>query len=218
MKALSLLQPWATLITLGYKQFETRSWQTGHRGTVAIHASLGKPAEARQLCATCPEISAILAKHGLTFDTLPRGVVVGTCQIVEMNSTNDMPDVSITELACGDYSPDRWAWQLYKVKPLAAPVPCRGALSLWEVPAEVAAQFTYLPVPTKEALAAALTTYFNLHERPLQADDIRDINPDGLTVGGVDFQVHRRGYTDWYGVKVDAAGQPDPATIEQYPF
>jgi hypothetical protein len=39
MKALSVMQPWATLIALGAKHIETRSWATSHRGQLAIHAS-----------------------------------------------------------------------------------------------------------------------------------------------------------------------------------
>jgi activating signal cointegrator 1 len=42
MKAISLLQPWATLVVMGVKTIETRSWQTPHRGELLIHASLGK--------------------------------------------------------------------------------------------------------------------------------------------------------------------------------
>ena len=32
MKAVTVRQPWATLIALGMKRFETRSWQTKYRG------------------------------------------------------------------------------------------------------------------------------------------------------------------------------------------
>lgn len=39
MKALTLWQPWATLIAIGAKTIETRSWSTNHRGPLAIHAA-----------------------------------------------------------------------------------------------------------------------------------------------------------------------------------
>ena len=45
MKVLSLLQPWATLVVMGIKQIETRSWSTAHRGTLLIHASKGRAGE-----------------------------------------------------------------------------------------------------------------------------------------------------------------------------
>lgn len=43
MKALTLHQPWASLIALGYKTIETRSWATSHRGPLAIHAGTRRP-------------------------------------------------------------------------------------------------------------------------------------------------------------------------------
>lgn len=43
MKVLSLLQPWASLVVLGHKKIETRSWKTDYRGEILIHASVGKP-------------------------------------------------------------------------------------------------------------------------------------------------------------------------------
>lgn len=39
MKALSLHEPWASLVKEGRKTIETRSWQTRYRGPLAIHAS-----------------------------------------------------------------------------------------------------------------------------------------------------------------------------------
>lgn len=39
MKAITLWQPWASLIACGAKTIETRSWGTPYRGPLAIHAS-----------------------------------------------------------------------------------------------------------------------------------------------------------------------------------
>lgn len=41
MKALTLTQPWVTLVAIGAKQIETRSWATKYRGPIAIHAGVG---------------------------------------------------------------------------------------------------------------------------------------------------------------------------------
>lgn len=38
MKALTIRQPWASLIAHGVKTIETRSWSTEYRGPLAIHA------------------------------------------------------------------------------------------------------------------------------------------------------------------------------------
>lgn len=41
MKILTLTQPWATLVAIGAKHIETRSWGTAYRGPLAIHAGAG---------------------------------------------------------------------------------------------------------------------------------------------------------------------------------
>jgi activating signal cointegrator 1 len=56
MKALSLTQPWATLVAIGAKCIETRTWHTFYTGTVAIHASKGFPRDARVRCGQPPFI------------------------------------------------------------------------------------------------------------------------------------------------------------------
>lgn len=44
MRALTIRQPWATLIATGAKTIETRSWSTKYRGPLAIHAGAHRPA------------------------------------------------------------------------------------------------------------------------------------------------------------------------------
>lgn len=41
MKVITLTQPWATLVAIGAKRIETRSWATRYRGPLAIHAAAG---------------------------------------------------------------------------------------------------------------------------------------------------------------------------------
>jgi hypothetical protein len=43
MKAITIWQPWASLIAIGAKQYETRSWETKYRGPIAIHAAKKDP-------------------------------------------------------------------------------------------------------------------------------------------------------------------------------
>ena len=38
MQALTIHEPWASLLVKGKKQFETREWQRNYRGLLAIHA------------------------------------------------------------------------------------------------------------------------------------------------------------------------------------
>ena len=42
MKAISIKQPWASLIAYGIKDIENRTWRTNYRGRVLIHAGASK--------------------------------------------------------------------------------------------------------------------------------------------------------------------------------
>lgn len=41
MKVITIKQPFATLIALGYKEYEFRTWKTKYRGEILIHAGKG---------------------------------------------------------------------------------------------------------------------------------------------------------------------------------
>ena len=71
MKALTIKQPWATLIIQGDKRFEFRSWQTKYRGELLIHAGKGidKPAMKR--------LSKYLPEE------LPYGKILGKVRLVD---------------------------------------------------------------------------------------------------------------------------------------
>ena len=49
IKALTLYQPWASLVAMGVKTIETRSSATSFRGQLAIHAAQGQPVQASRL-------------------------------------------------------------------------------------------------------------------------------------------------------------------------
>lgn len=44
MKAITLHQPWASLVVVGAKTVETRSWATSYRGPLVVHAGKRPPA------------------------------------------------------------------------------------------------------------------------------------------------------------------------------
>ena len=146
MKALTLTQPWATLVAIGAKKIETRSWRTSYRGPLAIHAAKGFPKWAKDTCRDNPFHSALyaagLARERWT-EGIPIGCVIATCNLLDclpMVATgclsgvfDDYPELDTPqERAFGDYSEGRYAWILEDVKPLPEPVPAKGALSLWE--------------------------------------------------------------------------------------
>jgi hypothetical protein len=148
--ALSVVQPWATLIALGLKQIETRSWYTEFRGTIAIHASAGKPDFARELCEQDSFFQEALAKHDLNFDLLPRGCIIAladlnSCQLIKgfddkktecvnLLNPNTLP---LNEIIFGDYAEGRFAWVFDKIYRLNNNISCKGSLSLWKIPSDI---------------------------------------------------------------------------------
>lgn len=138
MKALSFTQPWATLVALGAKRIETRSWTTSYRGLLAIHAAKRFPAEAVELCWQEPFRSALEAggyyAHSASSNNpfqLPLGAVVAVVTLIEVRriGIDDVP--AEPERTFGNYIPGRYAWFFQHVHRLPEPVAARGSLGLW---------------------------------------------------------------------------------------
>lgn len=141
MKAITLTQPWATLMAIGAKQIETRSWGAQYRGPLAIHAAKGGvTAGVRRFRESEPCRSALAAAR---VGVLPMGAIVAYGILVGVVRTGadlmeyvvTRPDLSPHEAAFGDYSLGRYAWIFAGVHPVP-PVPCKGMLGLWTVPPE----------------------------------------------------------------------------------
>lgn len=145
MKALSLWQPWATLVAIGAKQCETRSWETLYRGPIAIHAAKKWSRDLIDICRTEPFRSVIEPMRpnmggAFYFDDalpmiLPRGVIVATaylvqCVRIDASTTPSDP----TERAFGDYTPGRFRWNLENIQPLSEPIPFVGRQGLFDIP------------------------------------------------------------------------------------
>lgn len=137
MKALSLTQPWATLIAIGAKRVETRRWRTHYVGPLAIHASQRFPPDCRALCYTQPFLRALMAGGVNHLGELLLGRIVAVVRLAYCGPT-EQADVGADERAFGNYAPGRDAWFLHDVVRLERPVACHGALGLWAVPPDVA--------------------------------------------------------------------------------
>lgn len=159
MRGLSLTQPWATLVAIGAKKIETRSWSTPYRGWLAIHAAKGLASVGGghsgliDLCLTEPFRSALVrggAGRIVPGEDLPLGAIVAVAHLHRVGRISRRRDDAIyveghdlpitgDEVAFGDYTPGRFGWSLTNVQSLTEPIPCRGSLGLWEVPADVLA-------------------------------------------------------------------------------
>ena len=74
MRALCIRQPWAELILLGHKTIEVRPKATPLRERIYVYASKSRIEEREE--------ARIAAQYGIDVDALPRGVLVGTIEIV----------------------------------------------------------------------------------------------------------------------------------------
>lgn len=128
IKALTLWQPWATLIALGAKQVETRSWSTSYRGPLVIHAAK-RPVKHEEI--TAP-IAQALNEHGLEPDALPLGAVLCLCKLTDVERVETLkPRLWSGEVAFGNYAPGRYGWLLELVKCAPSPIPVAGKQGLW---------------------------------------------------------------------------------------
>lgn len=145
LKALSLRQPWASLLAVGAKRVETRSGSTQLRGEFAVHAAQAWTAKQQRLCRTEP-FAAALARAGLQREELPTGAIIGLAMIEDCfrftgadayHLAGGVFALTEPERAFGDFTPGRFGFLTSNVRRLAMPVPCRGALGFWTVPPEV---------------------------------------------------------------------------------
>ncbi|MEZ6057710.1 MAG: ASCH domain-containing protein [Planctomycetaceae bacterium] len=110
--ALGIRQPWAELILRGIKTIEVRTLETNHRGPIYLYAS-------KELADT-PAARAAIAQHGLDVDTLPRGLLLGTVEIVDCRIA-ERTDASAACLPATMLD-DKKAWVVSSPQRLEVPV------------------------------------------------------------------------------------------------
>jgi hypothetical protein len=115
VKALSLWQPWASLIYDGHKTIETRHWEMLHRGPLAIHAA--KKVD-RCACAT----------FGYNPDTIARGAVL--C-IVSVQGCVRFPHLYAPPDAYGDFTEGRFGILMTMLEKFSEPIPAVGHQGIW---------------------------------------------------------------------------------------
>lgn len=141
MKCISLWQPWATLLSLGEKQIETRNWKTNIRGIVAIHAAKRK--WDFDIVRYTPFVTVLRRytpnKDGCYFyddmlkEILPLGCIIAVGELkrcIEITPENT-PDGY--EYAFGNYTPGRFAWLFANVKKIE-PIPYKGHQGFFDIP------------------------------------------------------------------------------------
>jgi len=132
MKAISLHQPWASLIAIGAKEMETRHWTTEYRGPIAIHAAKSKANEA--VFYSEPFRSVFASAYIRNFDQLPFGAIIAEGVLERIFKADGIaPKLSANEKAFGDFSAGRAAWWIKHIRAFE-PVPFVGQQGLFEIP------------------------------------------------------------------------------------
>lgn len=125
MKAITIKQPWASLIVHGIKDIENRTWRTNFRGRVLIHSS-AKGDIAKFGCLQPNQRLKVLntPMSCIDFNDLPFGSIIGSVEIVD----------------CVQNYPSIWAdkgvynWILANPVLFPEPISAKGKLSFWEYP------------------------------------------------------------------------------------
>jgi hypothetical protein len=149
LKALSLWQPWASLIAVGAKRIETRSWPTKYRGPIAIHASaktdgIDAAIQGSDAIQKAPLDGGVLKAGG--FLGMARdgqvhvGGVVAVADLVDCVEFTDGYDPGEPERHFGNFTPGRFGFVLENVRPLPEPVDCDGCQKIWNLKPEIAAK------------------------------------------------------------------------------
>ena len=108
IKALSLRQPWASMVADGRKTIETRTWRTNYRGLLAIHASARPYAD------------------------LPTGGIIAVATLYDCRPMEAADEGA----ACIALYEGAYAWLLADVQPVEL-IPCKGMLGLWTPPEDI---------------------------------------------------------------------------------
>ncbi|MCK4760501.1 MAG: ASCH domain-containing protein [Candidatus Aminicenantes bacterium] len=115
MKALSLIQPYASLIAIGKKTIETRAWSTKYRGKLLIVSSK-------------KSVIKGIPYTGLLNFGLPFGKALAIAELIDCRPMKTEDE----EAAIHSYRPGLYAWILSNIKKIEQ-FPVRGQLKLFEV-------------------------------------------------------------------------------------
>lgn len=125
IKAISIWEPWASLMALGAKKIETRSWGTRYRGPLLICAAL----RTYNLDGTIAMKRA--EREGFFIGRFEYGKAVAIVDLIRCDVIAPFERDSL-EYYLGDFTPGRFAWTTSNLRRII-PFPVRGAQGLFEV-------------------------------------------------------------------------------------
>lgn len=125
IRAVTLRQPWAGLLASGLKPVENRTWRTGYRGPLWLHAGAGRDVIPRVLALFIERGEDMIGSEAFHAS----GALIAEAELTGIHRDNG---------CCAPWGmPDQWHWEITPVRVLDRPVPARGALGFWRPPANV---------------------------------------------------------------------------------
>lgn len=119
--ALSIRQPWAWAILYAGKRIENRTWQTAYRGPLFIHAGLRVDYDA------VGDLTEVISRIPEPRPIAYCGALIATATLVDCISVDQASNDQLS------WAGGPWCFVLDDVRPLARPIPHRGALGLFPV-------------------------------------------------------------------------------------
>lgn len=147
MKAISIKQPWASLIVEGIKDIENRTWKCPEKyigRRVLIHASSAIVRSTMQGSLTTKQLQC--ANSGLPsiydFEKMfLKGAIIGSVEIVDcvINHPSIWAEKTegVTDINTGEFIPKRdpkpiYNWVLANPIKFPEPIPAKGMLGFWD--------------------------------------------------------------------------------------
>jgi hypothetical protein len=134
MKALTVWQPWASLLACGAKKYETRSWAPKSLKAgdlVAIH-SAKRPVQTEGDDRALAEVTFRAWRSCPSSGFLSVGKVLAICRFEWYEKIADRTPVRTpTEEVVGDWTPGRFAWRIEPLHVFREPIPAQGKQGLW---------------------------------------------------------------------------------------
>lgn len=122
MKALTIKEPWASLIINNIKKYEFRSWKTNYRGKLLIHAGLNV------------EQGYLEKFKSYNLDYKP-GYILGEVELIDCIKVDDCFNKKLLKENSLVYGitnhVSNYAWKLDNIIIYEKPIKIKGKLGLW---------------------------------------------------------------------------------------
>jgi hypothetical protein len=124
LKIITIKQPWATLISQGYKKYEFRSWKTNYRGPLLIHAGKGVDSKA-------------MKRFGYLNFSYPKSKIIAKVELEDCilicDSFNNQLLSENEKVYGSDNKVGLYAWKLSNIEKISIDEDIKGKLGLWNI-------------------------------------------------------------------------------------